>query len=87
MSIQVELTYEMSKVLGAQRFEVSDASTVADVVRLARERFSGDVAHFEKLARIASVAVNGVLINYRRGMKTRISDGDRVTFVKAAAGG
>ncbi len=87
MSIQVELTYEMSKVLGAERFEVSDAATVADIVRIARERFSGDIAQFEKLTRVASVAVNGVLISYRRGMKTRVADGDRVTFVKAAAGG
>jgi molybdopterin converting factor small subunit len=31
--------------------------------------------------------VNGVLSNHRRGMKTRLADGDIVTFVKAAAGG
>ena len=39
MSITVELTYDMSKVLGVQRFELEDARTVADVVRLARARF------------------------------------------------
>jgi molybdopterin converting factor small subunit len=33
------------------------------------------------------VAVNGVLSSHRRGMKTRLADGDVVTFVKAAAGG
>jgi molybdopterin converting factor small subunit len=33
------------------------------------------------------VAVNGVLVNYRKGLKTPLADGDRVSFVKAAAGG
>jgi molybdopterin converting factor small subunit len=87
MSITVELTYDMSKVLGVQRFELDDARTVADVVRLARARFGEGEESFEKLTRVAAVAVNGVLINHRKGMKTRLDDGDTVTFVKAAAGG
>jgi molybdopterin converting factor small subunit len=87
MSITVELTYEMSKALGVQRFEIEAAATVADVVKAARARFSDARADFEKLTRVAGVAVNGVLSNYRRGMKTRLADGDVVAFVKAAAGG
>ena len=87
MSITVELTYDMSKTLGVQRFEVEDARVVGDVVRVARTRFEGRGESFEKLARVAAVAVNGVLINHRQGMKTPLSDGDTVTFVKAAAGG
>ena len=39
MSVTVEVTYEMSKALGVQRFEVEGAGTVADAVSLARERF------------------------------------------------
>jgi molybdopterin converting factor small subunit len=87
MSITVELTYEMSKSLGVPRFEVDEARVVEDIVRMARGRFEERGESFEKLARIAAVAVNGVLINHRQGMKTRLSDGDTVTFVKAAAGG
>ena len=87
MSITVELTYDLSKALGAQRFELEDARTVADVVRLARARFGEGGESFEKLTRVAAVAVNGVLINHRKGMKTRLADGDTVTFLKAAAGG
>ena len=87
MSITVELTYDMSKVLGMQRFEVEDARTVADVMRQARARFGDGEESFEKLTRVAAVAVNGVLINHRKGMKTRLADGDTVTFLKAAAGG
>ena len=87
MSITVELTYDMSKVLGVQRFEVDDASTVADVVRLAQGRFGEGEESFEKLTRVASIAVNGVLINHRKGMKTRVDDGDVVSFLRAAAGG
>ena len=87
MSVTVELTYDMSKVLGVPRFEVDLAATVADVVQMARTRFGDAGADFEKLTRVAAIAVNGVLASYQRGMKTRLADGDVVAFVKAAAGG
>jgi molybdopterin converting factor small subunit len=87
MGVTVELTYDMSKALGMQRFEVDGVRTVADVVRTARERFGDAGADFEKLTRVAAVAVNGVLVNHRRGMKTKLAEGDVVAFVKAAAGG
>ena len=87
MSVTVELTYDMSKALGVPRFEVDLAATVADVVQTARTRFGDAGADFEKLTRVAAIAVNGVLASYQRGMKTRLADGDVVAFVKAAAGG
>ncbi len=87
MSIRVELTYEMSRALGVHNFEVEGAKTASDVVRMTRERFSSGGEEFGKLASIAGIAINGVLINHRRGMKTAVRDGDRVSFVKAAAGG
>lgn len=88
MSITVELTYDMSKALGMRSFEVSQARTVQDVVQLTREQFGAERADaFEKLTRVAAVAVNGVLVNYKRGAKTPLKDGDTVTFLKAAAGG
>ncbi|MFP6656153.1 MAG: MoaD/ThiS family protein [Myxococcota bacterium] len=86
MSIQVELTYEMSKALGIRRFELDQAATVGEVVAQTALRFdAGD--DFAKLSRVTAVAVNGVLVHYRKGMKTKLVDGDRVGFVKAAAGG
>ena len=87
MSITVELTYDMSKALGVERFELEDARTVADVVRHTRDRFGEREESFEKLTRVAAVAINGVLVNYRKGMKTQLADGDTVTFLKAASGG
>ena len=42
---------------------------------------------FAKLARVAAIAVNGILVSHGKEMKTKLSDGDRVGFVKAAAGG
>ena len=87
MSITVELTYDMGKALGAGRFEVEGATTVADVVRLTRERFGERAAEFERLTRVAAVSVNGVLATHRRGLRTAVADGDRVMFVKASAGG
>ncbi len=87
MSITVELTYDMSKALGTPRFEVEGARCVADVVRLARGKFAERGADFEKLTRVAAVAVNGVLVNHQRGMSTPVGDGDTVAFLTAAAGG
>ncbi len=87
MSIQVELTYDMGKALGVQTLEVESASTVREVVEQTRARFADDGEQFAQLARVAAIAVNGVLINHRKGMKTKLADGDRVGFVKAAAGG
>ncbi len=88
MAVTIELTYEMSKAAGGEhRFEVPSAGTVADAVSAARARLGEQGADFEKLSRVAAVAVNGVLVSHKRGMKTPLADGDTVTFVKAAAGG
>ena len=87
MPVTVQLTYEMGKALGAPRLEIDGARNVADVVRAVRERFGADAARFEQLTRVAAVAVNGVLVGYKRGQRTAVADGDTVSFVKAAAGG
>jgi molybdopterin converting factor small subunit len=87
MSIRVELTYDMSKALGRSTFEVEAAPTVRDVVEQTAKRFGEKGDEFAKLARVAAIAVNGVLVTHRKGMKTKLADGDRVGFVKAAAGG
>ena len=86
MSILVELTYDMSKALGLRTFELESASTVREVVAQTAARFDGG-DDFAKLARFAAVAVNGVLVNHGKGMKTKLADGDRVGFVKSSAGG
>ncbi len=87
MAITVELTYDMGKELGVTRFDVAEAKTVADVVQSARERFGARGETFDQLSRVAAVAVNGTLVNHRKGLKTKLADGDVVAFVKAAAGG
>jgi molybdopterin converting factor small subunit len=87
MPITVELTYDMAKELGVSRFEVEGAGTVADALRMARERFGERGETFDQLTRRTAVAVNGVLSSYRKRLKTKLQDGDTVAFVKAAAGG
>lgn len=86
MSVTVELTYEMSKALGEVRIEI-EASDVPGVIAATRERFSEGQRDFEILRARAAVAVNGVLVRHRDEGGTRLQDGDRVSFVKAAAGG
>ena len=85
MAVTVQLTYDMSKEIGAGRIEVDGARTVADVLAATRARF-GDPGRFDALARVTAVAVNGVLASYERGKRTAVADGDTVAFVKAAAG-
>ncbi|MGH0036574.1 MAG: MoaD/ThiS family protein [Myxococcota bacterium] len=89
MSVTVELTYDMGKALGVDRFDLEGARTVADALRMAKERFAGGPGadEFERLSRVTAVAVNGVLMSYRKGRRTPLESGDTVTFVKAAAGG
>ena len=87
MSVTVELTYDMSKVVGTETFEVDGVGTVEDVIRRTREKFGDKGGEFEKLSRVTAIAVNGVLVNYRKGLKTAVSDGDTIGFVKASAGG
>lgn len=87
MGVTVQLTYDMGKELGESRLEIEGAATVHDVVRMTRERFGANSDAFQSLSRVAAVAVNGVLVKYRKAMKTKVKDGDTVAFVKAAAGG
>lgn len=86
MPIRIEVTYDMAKALGAERFDV-EADNVADAVAAARERFAGTGADFDALARRAALAVNGVLVRHRERLRTKLADGDTLAFVKAAAGG
>jgi molybdopterin converting factor small subunit len=52
-----------------------------------RTVFGTQGEEFEKLNRAAAFAVNGVLVNHRRGLRSTVADGDTVTFLKAVAGG
>ncbi len=88
MAIRIELTYDMAKSLGGEpTFEIEAVGTVDDAVAAVRDRFATAGNDFEKLSRVASVAVNGVLTRYKKGNKTVLHDGDVIAFVKAAAGG
>ena len=86
MPVHVEVTYEMSKQLGTHRLELEGA-TVGEVVEVVRARFSADPTAYETLTARTAVAVNGVLVRYRDRLQTKLSDGDILSFVKAAAGG
>ena len=87
MPITVELTYDMAVGAGERRFELAEAATVARAVEAVNLRLAGKGVDFAALAKRAAIAVNGVLVNHGKGMRTKLSDGDTLTFVKAAAGG
>lgn len=87
MSITVELTYDLAKALGEPRLEVPAPATLQEVHRLTRERFGAQTDLFDKPTRLTALVVNSVLVKHRHGLDAPLSDGDRVSFLKAAAGG
>lgn len=87
MSITVELTYDLAKVLGQRRLQLDSPATVADAVRQVRARFGDQAETFDRLTRVTALVHNGVLVNHRYGLATPLQDGDTVGFLKAAAGG
>jgi molybdopterin converting factor small subunit len=87
MSITVELTYDLAKALGQRRLEFSTAFTLDDILRQTREQFGSHTDAYDNLTRVTALAINGVLVKHRPGRATLLVDGDRVSFVKAAAGG
>ena len=86
MSVRIEVTYDMAKALGTERFEV-EAADVSEALAATRERFAGTGADFDTLTGRTALAVNGVLVRHRERLRTKLADGDTVAFVKAASGG
>lgn len=84
MRVTVELTYEMAKLVGTDRFEVEGVTTVKELIARARDKVGPD---FDEKVRLAAVVVNGVVASYKQGLGTKLADGDVVSFVKASAGG
>ena len=87
MSVTVELTYDMSKAYGERRIEVPQAATVKDAIGAVEAAFAERGQELAPLSRVTAIAVNGILMKHRKGLKTRLADGDTVAFVKAASGG
>ena len=87
MSITVELTYDLAKALGNRRLELEGRPTLRQAVALTRDRFGAEGATFDQLTRVTALVVNGVLASRTHGLDTPLQDGDRVSFLKAAAGG
>ena len=87
MSVTVEFSYDMSKALGERRLAIPNPGRVREVIAEVERVFAEKGADFSALSKVTSIAINGVLMNHRRGMKTKLEDGDVVAFVKAASGG
>jgi molybdopterin converting factor small subunit len=87
MNITIELSYDLAKAAGVRSFQVDGAATVQDAVRLARARFGDKAQEFDSLTRFTSLVLNGVLVQHRNGHATPLADGDRLSFLKVAAGG
>ena len=87
MSITVELTYDLAKALGTRRLELEGTPTLRQVLALTRERFGAEGATFDQLTRVTALVVNGVIASRTHSLDTPLQDRDRVSFLKAAAGG
>jgi len=87
MSVTVELTYDLAKALGVRRFELEGTPTLRQVLEASRDRFGTEGETFDQLTRVTALVVNGVIASRTHSLDTPLKDGDRVTFLKAAAGG
>ena len=87
MSVTVELTYDLDKALGVRRLELEGTPTLREALQLTRSRFGAEAETFDRLTRVTTLVVNGVLVGQGRAQDTPLQDGDRVSFLKAAAGG
>lgn len=87
MSITVELTYDMAKALGLRRLEFEGTPTLREALRQTRERFGEGAETFDQLTRTTALVVNGVIASGPHSWNAPLRDGDRVSFLKAAAGG
>ena len=87
MSVTVEFSYDMSKALGERRLVIPNPGRVREVIAEVERVFVEKGVDFSALSKVTSIAINGVLMNHRRGVKTKLEDGDVVAFVKAASGG
>ncbi len=87
MSITVELTYDLAKALGSRRLELEGTPTLRQVLTLTRDRFGAEGAAFDRLTRVTALVVNGVIASRTHSLDIPLQAGDRVSFLKAAAGG
>ena len=91
--IRVKLFAEYYELAGRRHvveLEVPEDYTVLELARLLEEKFPGlrgRLVEGDKIAEEAKVLVNGRLIDWLGGEKTRLSDGDTVAFFPPAAGG
>ncbi len=91
--IRVKLFAEYYELAGKQHFldlDIPEETTVLELARLLEEKFPGlrgRLVSGDKIAEEAKVLVNGRLIDWLDGEKTRLRDGDIVAFFPPAAGG
>ena len=91
--IRVKLFAEYYELAGKQHqldLDVAEETTVLELARLLEEKFPrlrGRLVNGDKIAEETKVLVNGRLIDWLEGEKTRLRDGDTVAFFPPAAGG
>lgn len=74
--------FELAEKIGGN-VEI-EAETIDELIRIGIERYGEP---FQSATKHATISVNGRAIQHLKGGRTRLSPGDRVWFVVAAAGG
>ena len=96
MKVKVEYLGHIKEMLGSNRFEeveMRDESTVAGLLSILSEKY-GDMfkkaiydSKEKSLKADYLVIVNGYLLNQRRGIETKLKNGDRITLLPTVNGG
>jgi molybdopterin synthase sulfur carrier subunit len=91
--VRVKLFAEYYELAGRKHLvelEVPDGTTVIELARMLEEKFPklrGRLVQGDSINEETKVLVNGRLIDWLEGEKTRLRDGDAVAFFPPAAGG
>jgi len=83
--VRVRFFASLRKAAGVDGLEIT-AKSVDDVLRQLKSQYDGN-AEFLKLLKSSNAILNGNNIAWLKGVRTKLSDGDELTFFPPVGGG
>jgi molybdopterin converting factor small subunit len=81
--VEVTLVGPMAEAAGTRKTE-AEAATVGELIEALTARYG---ALFKQRARGSRIVLNGTPIQFKKGHKTALADGDEVAFLVPIGGG
>lgn len=81
--VEVTLVGPMAEASGTRKTE-AEAANVAELIEVLTARYG---PLFKQRARGSRIVLNGTPIQFKKGLKSQLSDGDEVAFLVPVGGG